>query len=184
MVHNYPDCIRIGRDLLGMRSVDPRLRAEGSLVAGYALVQTKEYIAALDVLEEGVALLEAMKEPVAPQVGSPRSDYDEIAQSVVKLGYQKESDARVRAITALRRRQLDTKTQLDNLVAAADRATHDDALWQRQQTLKTDVMFVLAEATKKAATERAVEYRQRLQQKTQQFDQKIEQLKQEMKQIK
>ncbi len=183
-VRNYPDCISVGRELLGIRSADPRLRAEGALVAGYALIETKEYIAALDVLEEGAALVDTYEESRPVPVSAVRSSYEGIAQSAVKLAYQKDSDERVKAVVALRRRQMDTKEQLDKAIRDADRAVSNADLRRRQQDLKTDVLYLLAEATKKAATERAVEYHQRMKLRAEQYDQKIEQLKQEVEGLK
>lgn len=183
-VRNYPDCISVGRELLGIRSADPRVRAEGALVAGYALIQTEEYIAALDVLEEGAVLVESYAETRPSSPSELRRTYEGIAQSAVGLAYQKDSNDRVKAVTSLRRRQVDLKEELDELQRDADRAVSNADLRRRQADLKTDVQFLLAEATKWAATKRAAEYHERLKRKEQEFDQEIEELQQKVDELK
>lgn len=178
---NWPDCITIGRTLLSLRGADPRMRAEGALVAGYALFTIRDYIAALDVLEEGAQLIENYTPSVPRTAQIARATYNDIGQSVSRLALQKESPERLAVISALRRRQTDLKQQLDAIALESTLTQTDFCLRRRSTDLKTDLLFVLAEASRKASSEKAVEYQLRMQRRMNQYDQKIEQLKQEIK---
>lgn len=182
--HNWADCETIGRSLLAVRDADPRVRAEGALAAGYALLFRKEFIAALDVLEEGVALIDKAPKTDAGDIRTLRERYEEIGRSAVGLAFQKESDDRLDAIATLRRRQLDAAAQIAQIQTRIDNASREKALGQRLDGLKTDLQFMLAEATQRAASERAEEYRARMQKKSLQYDQQIQQLKDQMKEMK